>query len=86
MGRVHGIGFQRLFAFQGAVQHQVGIGGGKATINVYRHFGKSGHHTHQRLKILLDGNFYILLLLLRQFGVQGPKDNVLDHKYCVYIL
>ena len=86
VGGVGGVGLQGGGRFEGAVEHDIAVGGRQAAVDVYSDVEDAGHYAFQALKPLFDALFHGLFLLFGELRVECPENDMLYHSVCVVIV
>lgn len=72
MSRMNGISLESLLRFEGAVQHEIGIGRSKSAVNLNLDVNETGNNALKRFQTLLDGSLDRNLLFFGQRVLQSP--------------
>lgn len=85
VGGVCGVGCEGGGRFEGAVEHDIAVGGRQAAVDVDSDVEDAGHYAFQALKPLFDALFHVLFLLFGELRVECPEDDMLYHSVCVVL-
>ena len=77
---MRGISLQCLGTFECAVEHHVAVRRVESSVDIHFDIYQSRHLSHQLLKTFLYAFFHFCFLLLREFWIQSPKNNMFYHE------